>query len=234
MKNCQEWLLAFNQLYNNITSNKAPGLNEYEISVFLTDAQDAVIIGLYNGSLGKYFESEEDVANFLSTLTRQTDMVEVTDPDYKICDDSVVYEFPDNVKDVMFKTLELCYITTDCGSTQVIVTPITQDEYWRTVRNPFKRANRNKVIRLTHTSDSSTDKQGNLLISKKSELISAYPIEKYVVRYIAHPHPIILTDLSDGLTIRGESKATTCLLDESIHQAILMEAVSRAKAVWQN
>lgn len=33
----------FDVLYNNITSNQAPGLNEYEKSLFLTKAQDEII-----------------------------------------------------------------------------------------------------------------------------------------------------------------------------------------------
>lgn len=34
----QEFSDEFDVLYNNITSNQAPGLNEYEKSVFLTKA----------------------------------------------------------------------------------------------------------------------------------------------------------------------------------------------------
>ena len=34
----QEFSLEFDILYNNITSNQAPGLTEYEKSVFLTKA----------------------------------------------------------------------------------------------------------------------------------------------------------------------------------------------------
>ena len=34
-----EMLNNFNVLYNNITSNQAPGLNSYEIDLFLTKAQ---------------------------------------------------------------------------------------------------------------------------------------------------------------------------------------------------
>ena len=39
----EEWLQRFDLLYNNITSNQAPGLNPYEICVFLTKAQDEII-----------------------------------------------------------------------------------------------------------------------------------------------------------------------------------------------
>ena len=36
----QEVSNEFDILYNNVTSNQAPGLDEYEKSVFLTKAQD--------------------------------------------------------------------------------------------------------------------------------------------------------------------------------------------------
>ena len=35
----QEFSNEFDILYNNIMSNSAPGLNEYEKSIFLTQAQ---------------------------------------------------------------------------------------------------------------------------------------------------------------------------------------------------
>ena len=59
-------------------------------------------------------------------------------------------------------------------------------------------------------------------------------IVKYTVRYLKKPEPIIIQDLPDGLTIEGESKAMTCRLPEALHQAILEEAVRRAKAVWMS
>jgi hypothetical protein len=38
-----EFSNQFDLLYNNITSNQAPGLSEYEKSVFLTKAQDEIV-----------------------------------------------------------------------------------------------------------------------------------------------------------------------------------------------
>ena len=39
----EEFSNQFDVLYNNITSNQAPGLNEYEKSVFLTKAQSEIV-----------------------------------------------------------------------------------------------------------------------------------------------------------------------------------------------
>lgn len=38
----------FDVLYNNITSNQAPGLNAYEKSIFLTKAQDEILKNYFN------------------------------------------------------------------------------------------------------------------------------------------------------------------------------------------
>lgn len=243
MKTCQEWSLAFDQLYNNITSNKAPGLNEYEKSVFLTDAQDVIVTGLYNGSFGKAFESTEDVTNYLAPLVRQVDMVEETMiPDLLAMrvdpDNGHIYHLPNDADPILFRTLELCTIASDCNpdGERAVVVPVTQDEYWRTVNDPFKKHNHRRVLRLSFTV---ADNMGPVLVTHKfCELISEKEIMSYVLRYIARPEPIILEDLhgegEEGLTINGYYTAQPCLLDEAIHQVILSEAVRAAKAAWQS
>ena len=44
----QEFSNEFDVLYNNIMSNQAPGLNEYEKSVFLTKAQSQLVNEYFN------------------------------------------------------------------------------------------------------------------------------------------------------------------------------------------
>lgn len=39
----QEFSNEFDVLYNNIMSNQAPGLDEYEKSIFLTKAQEELV-----------------------------------------------------------------------------------------------------------------------------------------------------------------------------------------------
>ena len=48
-----EFSNEFDVLYNNITSNQAPGLDEYEKSVFLTKAQDEIIKAYFNPRTNK-------------------------------------------------------------------------------------------------------------------------------------------------------------------------------------
>ena len=227
MKNCQEWENRFDLLYQNITSNQAPGLNSYEKSDFLTQAEYAIVVALYNGTLKHSFEETEELTSYLASLVNQEDCCMASDAPH-IIDGSVVYELPE---DLLFITLEMCKISVEgCGVKQAVVVPVTQDELWRTYRNPFRRQNADRVLRLSY---GASDAIGSSLYSSRySELVSDYEIGKYTVRYVKKPEPIILCDLEDGLTIDGENKAKTCKLNEHLHQAILEEAVRRAKAVW--
>lgn len=51
--NNEEFSNEFDVLYNSITSNQAPGLDEYEKSVFLTKAQDEIIKSYFNPRTNK-------------------------------------------------------------------------------------------------------------------------------------------------------------------------------------
>ena len=52
----QEFSNEFDVLYNSITSNQAPGLDEYEKSVFLTKAQDEIVKAYFNPKTNKVQE----------------------------------------------------------------------------------------------------------------------------------------------------------------------------------
>lgn len=49
--NNTEFLNEFNLLYNNAMSNQAPPLNEYEISLFLTEGQEVVVKSIIRGRM---------------------------------------------------------------------------------------------------------------------------------------------------------------------------------------
>jgi len=231
MKNVNEWSAQFDLAYNNITSNQAPGLTEYEKSVFLTDAQEAVVVMIYNGTLRSSFEETEEMTNYLSPLVKQVTISAEVPGASHIVEGTKVFALPSNMQ---FRTLEMCKINTDkCPGKDVIVVPVTQDEFWRTKRNPFKGANDNRVLRLAFGSYAETI-TGNNNKTDYSELYSENEITQYTVRYIERPEPIILDYLDDGLSIRGKTEPCTCKLDEALHQTILMEAVKAAKAIWNS
>lgn len=249
MKTCEEWLQGFNILYNNIASAKSPGFTPYEISWLLTKAQDDVVVALYNGAgIGTGFESTEQAAAYLAALVKQVVVTEAETGEAipHIFSDSYVFKNPD---DLLFRTFERCSLSIPgCGTEGAvdgIVLPVTQDELWRTKRNPFKGPNRNRVLRLVY-SDIDVDNSnlpedvsfvgndGDVKETMYTEIVSKYPVLSYTVRYLARPEPIIIADLPSGLSINGKYLAQPCKLHENLHQAILEEAVRRAKTVWES
>ena len=232
MKTPQEWLDEFNLRTNNLASNKAPGYEPYEISVMLTRAEEAVVLGLCTGSISAdSFESTEALTSYLDSLVRQeTIEVEVTGTGVKkiSSDKSHVYQLPANL---LLRTLEFCSIQGDCGETQAEVIPVTQDEILRLMRNPFRKQNGRRVLRLSY---SATKEETELSETRYSELISDYDILSYTVRYVEKPKPIIVPGFPQGYSINGENEPMTCLLPEQIHPLILERAVQLAKAVWNN
>lgn len=217
----QEFSLEFDLMYNNIMSNQAPGLTEYEKSLFLTQAQEALVLDIYSGKLGSSFESTEEVTDYLSPLVKQATYT--TKVEGKGLDSRSVFFNIDT--DIWFKTGEKAIIKDDslkCGNSierEVDVVPVTQDTLYRTKNSPFRGPNERRILRL--------DCEAN-----KVELISKYPIESYTIRYLSKPEPIILDNLPEGLTINDISTPQTCKLSSAIHRAILIRAVSIAKSVW--
>lgn len=196
-----------------------PILDEYEKSVFLTKAQEEIVIDLYRGQnpLGDSFEETEEIRRYLDSLikTYTTDeKIEKTG----LSKSSVFFKLPNN-NDVWFITYEAVNLKDEelgCISGEDIpVIPITQDEYHRIRKNPFRGANERRALRLDGGSDT-------------VEIISKYNVEKYLVRYLSRPTPIILIDLVNGLKINSESNETPCKLNPVIHRAILERAVKLA------
>ena len=208
-----EFSVQFDILYNNISSNQAPGLTEYEKSVFLTQAQEALVLDLYKGTAGDSFETTEEVTRYLSSLvTSKEDLTIKTKDKQSIVDIS-------SLTDLWFITYQSASITVDLNPRDVLVVPTKQDTLYKDLKNPFRRPNRNKILGIS---------ENNTII-----LYSEYPITSYYLKYLKRPTPIILEDLDNGLTIENVSSETECVLPESLHQQIILRAVQMAKAVWQ-
>ena len=222
---CEEFSLEFDLLYNNIMSNKAPGLSGYEKSLFLTQAQESIVLDIYSGKYGDSFERTEETTSYLNQLLKQRtyNNGEFTEGN-KLDTRSVFVTLPE---DIWFKTGETATIMDDSykcqvdGLREVMVFPVTQDTLVRTKRSPFRGPNERRILRL----DSGKN---------QVELISNYEIFTYTVRYLSRPEPIILKELPQGLTIGGKSSPQTCLLNTAIHKAILSKAVLIAKSSWES
>ena len=120
----EEFSNEFDILYNNISSNQAPGLDEYEKSVFLTQAQEALVIDLYRGTLGDSFESTEEVTRYLNSLVKSAGPYEVsTSIDTYGCKRFEVS--PQNK--ILFIVFESAYTTKGQSNRDVLVERATHD-----------------------------------------------------------------------------------------------------------
>lgn len=215
----QEFSNEFDILYNNIMSNQAPGLDDYEKSVFLTKSQEEVVISMYNGKnpFGDSFENTEEVRRYLSNLTKTYKTEEQIENHTGLSDSSVFFRLPEDLWFITYESADLENSSLECAKgNNTPVIPITQDEYHRIKKNPFRNASERRVLRLD-------------LENGDVEIISKYKVKSYSVRYLSKPAPIILTDLPEGISINGVSAKTDCMLNPVLHRAILDGAVKLAK-----
>lgn len=214
----QEFSNEFDILYNNIASNQAPGLDEYEKSVFLTNAQEELVLELFSGKnpLGDSFEKTEEVRQYLRDIVKTKELQKVEDTNIiRISDKSQLFRVPEDVWFTTYESVKFDDPNIKCSTLDTEVVPVTQDEFSRVNKNPFRGPSNTRVLRLN--------------IQDIVELISNYNISSYSIRYVCRLSPIILEALPEGLSIKGETKETQCKLNPAIHEAILERAVQLAK-----
>jgi hypothetical protein len=220
----------FDVLFSNITSNQAPGLTEYEKSVFLTKAQNEIVKNYFTANskgnnIGQGFDDsakrQADFSCLMKTVTETTGSGSQIDPR------SSLFKFPEDVYIVINERIGTG--SNSIGIYQVI--PLRYDEYTRLMSKPLKRPLKNQAWRLINLGQSGTT---------NVEIIAGPGItpSSYTVRYIRKPKPIIVGDL-DGLSIdeytygtSGNKTTSGCELDPIIHEDILQRAVELAKAAW--
>lgn len=237
----QEFKNEFDILYNNIRSNQAPGIDDYELSFLLTKAQNEIVLNTFNMLGNKYqegFENTEKRRRDLKQLVKSYNTLNISDTE-EFSQDEGLYGFkvvavkiPDNV----FFIIQEEFKSADEDKFGVI--PITHDEIMLQKDNPYRKPKASSFYKRVWRLDSDIkDTLGNTI-----ELV--VPSEKsfgaYKMRYVKKPQPIIITDLNggefvgQGLSIEGQTEQSECELDEIIHQQILDRAVSLALEAYGN
>lgn len=219
-----EFSNEFDVLYNNITSDQAPGLDEYEKSVFLTRGQDDI--------LKSYFDprTNKPQRGYDGSEIRQIDFSMVTVvKDYTNFTSAIFDPRPNNKSvslenDILMLINEQLIVTRDGKTEYLQVIPIMYDEYRRLMSKPYKRPIKFQAWRLLNTSEGINN--SDLIIGPNDTLV------KYSIRYIKRPRPIILSTLEDNLSIDGQTTAQECELDPILHREILQRAVELAKAAY--
>ena len=192
--------------------------DEYEKSLFLTKAQQELVISLYNGRnpYGEAFEGTEEIRRYLANLVGEETLYPIATTSGKVLGVSSKSKFFTLPPDLWFLTYEAVSVSDGkCPNSTLRVYPVKQDEYQTIKDNPFRGANDRRALRLD-------------LSESNIEIVCKYTVSSYFVRYIKKLPPIILIDLPDGLTIEKVSKSSDCILHEALHQRILDMAVQLA------
>jgi hypothetical protein len=223
-----EFKEEFNLRYNNALEG-APGLDTFEISSYLTIAQEQYVKLNYDATKDNTssFELKEKSRRILNELVKDEKISSTISSQRGLVDESKFYELSNNAMYIVLETATLSSASSTVIDGKVVrVLPVTHDEFMISYRNPFRKPNENKAWRMDISRENS---------KTTVEIISSENISKYNVRYISYPKPIIvgnLTTSSDvaglGLTINGNTSVATCVLADLTHRDIVNIAVENA------
>lgn len=192
--------------------------DEYEKSIFLTKAQEELVISYYAGSqINNSFEQTEEVRRYLDALVKKN-VQESTQGTKEDGFNHSIWQLPSDTWYIIWEEARVSQNEITCmKGKRIAVIPTTHDEYHRTINNPFRGPSKRRVLRLD-------------VGEKTVELISRFPLQEYSIKYISEPKPIILTDLPEDLNINGIRVKTECNLNTALHRPILNRAVQLALA----
>lgn len=226
----QEFSEQFDVLFNN-AANTAPGLDEYEKSVYLNKAQEDVLKNYFsplknkskagfdgNELRGNEFDSLSDIyinvnftQSFVDLRKGNVDCV-ISNSIYDnifFCKEELIYSGNKSISS--FDDLKTDNDFYDLEVLQVV--PLSYKEYRRLMMKPYKRPLKNQVWKLV--TKNSNDYTVTLIPESSKKIIG------YVIKFIKRPRKI---DLEKGIN---------CELSESLHQEVLQRAVEMAKASWE-
>lgn len=198
---------------DNFGKQNTLAFDEYEKSIFLTKAQEQIVLELY-----QELEQSEEVRKYLSNLIKTDNYAPVGEQDETLINNNFKSYKVEISNDILFIIYEQCTLSDEnnCINNKIVsVVPTIHDDLDKVLKNPFKSPNRRKVIRLD--------------FDNKIELISKYNISNYKVRYLKKPNPIILVALEDNLSINnGDTKVSNGETNPILHERIVQRAVQLA------
>lgn len=191
----QEFSDQFDVLYNNITSNQAPGLNEYEKSVFLTKAQEEIVKNYFNSKSNPkgdgFDDSPKRQADFANIITFST--LPLVSNANTFDKRSGAFMLPSDLFICLNEQLS-------DGNTPITVMPISYVEYDRLMSKPYKYPPKYQAWRLitkntTVSGDTCTASYDGIKegISYSLRLVSSYskPVRMVVIIGSSAAAPVI-------------------------------------------
>lgn len=139
----QEFSNEFDVLYNNIMSNNAPGLNEYEKSVFLTKAQDEIIKAYFSPTTNKSQEGFDGSAKRQIDFSKimNTEIISKKLSPYLFDPRAIAFQLP---SELFISVNEQLVV----GNNIYQIVPLSYSEYTRLMSKPYKYPVKNQAWRL--------------------------------------------------------------------------------------
>ena len=189
-------------------SNGGPDLNNYEISLCLTQANKDIISDNY-----LKYESDEKCARVLSPLLKEHNSSITLLDDLFWYGKSFLISLPNDLRFILSEQVKL----KNC--TQIPeIRKVPLDMIERNLKNPFKRPSKKRIIRSEYN-------------KTEGKVFSIEDLEDYRIKYIKNPRPIIVSnfiddeDLIGDETIDGISVVSETELPELVHDEIIDKAV---------
>jgi len=210
----------FEIVYEAIASGDAPGYEPYEVSILLTEAQEAVIKEFLVSGIEQSDITSVIIGPFIKVST-------ITSPDIAA---SATYngawEFVTDISNFWLIVGERLKETV--GSASIKVRPISHSFWEANVDNPYKKPVSTEFYwRMLENSDTET----------KYIITGPTTISSYYIHYLEQPTPIIVPGVDDSKTIDGTTVDVTifteglaCKYNSVIHREIVKRAAENAAA----
>ena len=225
--------------YDAMFEFAAPAYDDRQISWLLTTAQNRVFLDKYYTPSNKYglgFEADEKRRRDLEQLIKDASWehpntvvngLKPSTSQVGVHPNGQFFDLPAN----FVYAIEEAVVTAAIPDKEVPVKPVTHDIYLANVNNPYKRPYANLVWRMDYSrqvdAEGDPNNGGTIATAKRTELITAGGVEnaikKYRIRYLRMPPAIVVDEFNP-------TKQKHCVLDDTLHEVIIDEAVKIAKA----
>lgn len=192
--------------------------NEYEKSLFLTEAQIQLIQGYLSDGQTKGYDNNAKKQIDFSNITKVASITSTlsTAP---YAEHAIVLDTSNlNILQIINERV------VDSNNKSYVIVPINYRQYDRYLSKAYSEPMKRQAWRLF--SNTKNDTQRAEIILRRD----AGKFKEYKIRYIEFPKPIILINLPDGLSIYNETQKQGCVLNNSLHHEILQVAVKLAIA----
>lgn len=213
-------------LYDRLFEFAAPSYDDRQISAILTKAQLRIFKRLYlynRNKFGEGFEKNEkrrrDLGQFVKSASISGGGITKSPNQIGAHINGVFFDMPDDFLYIIEESL----ITDTSNGKEIVVLPVEHDYYRKNIKNPYKKLSSDLAWRMSFSRE--VHARGIIGASaKRVEIITdGSEIIDYIVRYLMIPSDIVVDD-NEPLNQRH------CVLDESLHDEVIDEAVKIIKA----